>query len=236
MAGWTETLFNAAGLTLAGVAIAARGYAAYQEYQRQDEDEQQREPTASGRSQAPDSNGWRVEEQHGPGYHRTVVRLSPGGSFQHSQHEGSSSGRGAIEELFEYLQMLQLDPQMAEHGLDRRSLLAYQLEHMDRDFTDEDYALLSALDEDNETPAPVGEEQLSLLPQQKYRGAEGSGGRRRGDDSQHTCSICLSEYDRGDDVTTLPCFHQFHTDCVEPWLRQQGTAAACPVCKTGVFR
>ena len=33
---------------------------------------------------------------------------------------------------------------------------------------------------------------------------------------------------RGDELTTLPCFHSFHTACCRQWLQQSGT---CPVCK-----
>jgi len=36
-------------------------------------------------------------------------------------------------------------------------------------------------------------------------------------------------------VSALPCFHTFHQGCVEPWLRQQGRASTCPICKTPVF-
>ncbi|BBH04753.1 RING/U-box superfamily protein [Prunus dulcis] len=43
-----------------------------------------------------------------------------------------------------------------------------------------------------------------------------------------TCSICLEQVNGGDLVRSLPCLHQFHANCIDPWLRQQGT---CPVCK-----
>ena len=31
------------------------------------------------------------------------------------------------------------------------------------------------------------------------------------------CSICLDSYTEGAMITSLPCSHSFHTDCLEPW-------------------
>ncbi|GJN31032.1 hypothetical protein PR202_gb19386 [Eleusine coracana subsp. coracana] len=47
-------------------------------------------------------------------------------------------------------------------------------------------------------------------------------------DDELTCSVCLEQVDVGDLLRSLPCLHQFHVNCIDPWLRQQGT---CPVCK-----
>ncbi|KAH7548121.1 hypothetical protein JRO89_XS14G0070400 [Xanthoceras sorbifolium] len=43
-----------------------------------------------------------------------------------------------------------------------------------------------------------------------------------------TCTVCLEQVSVGEIVRSLPCLHQFHANCIDPWLRQQGT---CPVCK-----
>nr|GMC92815.1 E3 ubiquitin-protein ligase SDIR1 isoform X1 [Ipomoea batatas] len=47
-------------------------------------------------------------------------------------------------------------------------------------------------------------------------------------DDELTCSVCLEQVNEGELIRSLPCLHQFHANCIDPWLRQQGT---CPVCK-----
>ncbi|KAG0353937.1 hypothetical protein BGZ54_001958 [Gamsiella multidivaricata] len=47
--------------------------------------------------------------------------------------------------------------------------------------------------------------------------------------AQTMCSICLGEYEVGDQVRTLPCYHQFHMSCIDPWLLS--IASLCPICK-----
>lgn len=51
--------------------------------------------------------------------------------------------------------------------------------------------------------------------------------------SVRECVICLCPYEAGDVLRTLPCMHMFHRDCVDPWLRRDGS---CPICKTDVRR
>ncbi|KAE8008451.1 hypothetical protein FH972_004962 [Carpinus fangiana] len=48
------------------------------------------------------------------------------------------------------------------------------------------------------------------------------------------CAVCLWEFEDGDYVRTLPvCFHAFHVDCIDVWLRSH---ANCPLCRAGIFR
>ncbi|PON75587.1 43kDa postsynaptic protein [Parasponia andersonii] len=53
-------------------------------------------------------------------------------------------------------------------------------------------------------------------------------GKLKASEDELTCSICLEQVSRGELIRSLPCLHQFHTNCIDPWLLQQGT---CPVCK-----
>ncbi|XP_052059181.1 E3 ubiquitin-protein ligase RLIM-like [Mytilus californianus] len=45
------------------------------------------------------------------------------------------------------------------------------------------------------------------------------------------CSICLGEYNVGDYVKALPCFHAYHKECIDQWLKSQ---AVCPVCRVDI--
>lgn len=42
------------------------------------------------------------------------------------------------------------------------------------------------------------------------------------------CIICMEEFAEGQEQKTLPCFHRFHTACVDKWLVERG---CCPICK-----
>ncbi|XP_058081684.1 probable E3 ubiquitin-protein ligase HIP1 isoform X2 [Magnolia sinica] len=43
------------------------------------------------------------------------------------------------------------------------------------------------------------------------------------------CCICQEEYVDGEELGTLDCGHDFHTDCIKQWLTHKNL---CPICKT----
>lgn len=57
-------------------------------------------------------------------------------------------------------------------------------------------------------------------------------GTKKASEDELTCSVCLEQVNVGELIRSLPCLHQFHSNCIDPWLRQQGT---CPVCKYRAF-
>ncbi|VVA98161.1 unnamed protein product [Arabis nemorensis] len=47
------------------------------------------------------------------------------------------------------------------------------------------------------------------------------------------CAVCLLEFEEGDYVRTLPlCFHAFHLECIDEWLRSHPN---CPLCRTAIL-
>ena len=47
----------------------------------------------------------------------------------------------------------------------------------------------------------------------------------------NNCVICLADFEPGESITTLPCVHMFHTECIKAWLKSNNH---CPVCKIEV--
>lgn len=102
------------------------------------------------------------------------------------------------------------------HSFNNSNLL-----HMDRDFTEDDYELLLALDDNNHQHGGASTSRINNLPESTVQT----------DNFQETCVICLETPTIGDTIRHLPCFHKFHKDCIDPWL---GRSKACPVCKSSV--
>ncbi|GAB2288669.1 E3 ubiquitin-protein ligase sdir1 [Dionaea muscipula] len=147
---------------------------------------------------------------------------------------------------------LHMPPTIALATRGRLQGLRLQLALLDREFDDLDYETLRALDADNPGAPSMSEEEINALPVHKYKvsapqsagssvqqtSASASSenkqeisitvGSSKGLDDELTCSVCLEQVNAGELIRSLPCLHQFHANCIDPWLRQQGT---CPVCK-----
>ncbi|GFP93578.1 E3 ubiquitin-protein ligase sdir1 [Phtheirospermum japonicum] len=144
---------------------------------------------------------------------------------------------------------LHMPPSIALATRGRLQGLRLQLALLDREFDDLDYETLRALDADNVPAASMTDEEINVLPVHKYKVSgpqsvsssvqQGSSSTSKQDpvnaqarsktsDDDLTCSVCLEQVNDGELIRSLPCLHQFHVNCIDPWLRQQGT---CPVCK-----
>ncbi|XP_073025437.1 uncharacterized protein [Primulina eburnea] len=48
------------------------------------------------------------------------------------------------------------------------------------------------------------------------------------DDIGKRCAVCLEDFKSREFVTSTPCDHMFHEECIMPWVKSQGK---CPVCR-----
>ncbi|WOL07435.1 hypothetical protein Cni_G16176 [Canna indica] len=93
--------------------------------------------------------------------------------------------------------------------------------HIHRDFDEDDYETLLALDDNNHQHSGASNIQINNLPQSVVQT----------DNIEEPCAVCLEKPSIGDTIRHLPCLHKFHKDCIDEWLRRK---TACPICKNGI--
>jgi len=98
-------------------------------------------------------------------------------------------------------------------------------------------ALFEVLDEIHRQPASLSLSMVSVqapesvvnsLPCKSYKKLETP----QCSDDMEQCHICLTEYEDGDQIRTLPCKHEFHLQCVDKWLKE--IHRVCPLCRGDV--
>merc|ERR1711907_184795 len=70
---------------------------------------------------------------------------------------------------------------------------------------------------------PADPEAVAALPQSVLSTVESE---RHG-----SCTVCLAEFEAGDEVLEMPCKHVFHKNCLLPWLNKK---PSCPLCRNSL--
>lgn len=94
-------------------------------------------------------------------------------------------------------------------------------------------------------PRPRSQTTSSVIPQQEASRSlsrsppsekpKKANKRRKYNGRQVECVVCLEDYVDGESrVMSLPCGHEFHADCITPWLVNR--RRTCPICKGDVVR
>lgn len=53
----------------------------------------------------------------------------------------------------------------------------------------------------------------------------------KNDGIEDTCSVCLCDFEKEEELKKLPCRHVFHEACIMKWLENHST---CPICKSSL--
>lgn len=65
-------------------------------------------------------------------------------------------------------------------------------------------------------------EQIAKLPVVKFDAAN---------TKSTSCTICMTDFEKGDQAIKLPCGHLFNPQCLIPWLKN---SSVCPNCRAKV--
>ena len=71
--------------------------------------------------------------------------------------------------------------------------------------------------------APTAPQVLEALPLVPYKAEQGVSV-----DDAPVCCVCLDTFHEHDPLRRLPCKHEFHADCVDPWLKANVSVLSVP--------
>lgn len=78
-----------------------------------------------------------------------------------------------------------------------------------------------------ETEMPTTED--AVTDQATATAPTGSNPNAAPDGGNFSCPICTDDFIKGQDLRVLPCNHQFHPECIDPWL--VNVSGTCPLCR-----
>ncbi|XP_019855671.1 PREDICTED: RING finger protein 150-like [Amphimedon queenslandica] len=73
---------------------------------------------------------------------------------------------------------------------------------------------------------------MSALPTKKYKISKDADSASISSSDEPTCAVCLENFKHNDIIRPLPCSHEFHKKCIDPWLESKGN---CPLCKSSIL-
>ncbi|XP_049579358.1 uncharacterized protein si:ch211-59o9.10 isoform X2 [Syngnathus scovelli] len=86
--------------------------------------------------------------------------------------------------------------------------------------SEDDYEALLALEEQQGAVVSkkLTRDHVLRFPIKRFQSGAGNAG----------CQICFGDYDDGEHLRMLPCFHDYHVACIDRWLQDNTT---CPICR-----
>eukprot|EP00475_Leptophrys_vorax_P008840 TRINITY_DN1576_c0_g1_i1.p1 TRINITY_DN1576_c0_g1~~TRINITY_DN1576_c0_g1_i1.p1 ORF type:complete len:296 (+),score=57.82 TRINITY_DN1576_c0_g1_i1:172-1059(+) len=76
--------------------------------------------------------------------------------------------------------------------------------------------------------AGASDNDIRNLPTKRYDPEE----MRDAEGDRTTCVVCMADFERGEELRVLPCSHEFHTQCVDRWLKVKKD---CPLCRRDIM-
>ncbi|MCO5580370.1 hypothetical protein L7F22_034237 [Adiantum nelumboides] len=111
----------------------------------------------------------------------------------------------------------------------------YEVNAMDRLFTDWLWLINRSREREEKPPERVDTAAvLRKCRKVVYKPSSSLWGKAKAETDQSECPVCLEKLVAKDKLFMLPCKHQFHVDCLTPWIKRNH--ACCPCCRADIRR
>ncbi|XP_049929795.1 uncharacterized protein si:ch211-59o9.10 [Epinephelus moara] len=112
--------------------------------------------------------------------------------------------------------------QTRRHGRTRRRNAQPELSE---DLQGNDYEALLAFEErqGSVVSKKLSRREIQRFPTKTFQSANSAGNTQ--------CQICFCDYTDGEKLRMLPCFHDYHVQCIDRWLKDNIT---CPICRANL--
>lgn len=93
-------------------------------------------------------------------------------------------------------------------------------EYLSLEDLDNSYEELQTLSDENNVKVVVPEEGINKIKESLFEPNQFK---------NDNCAICLEDFKKSEKIKILDCKHNFHSDCINPWLSQYSNK--CPLCR-----
>ncbi|XP_059191371.1 RING finger protein 44 isoform X2 [Centropristis striata] len=96
---------------------------------------------------------------------------------------------------------------------------------LSEDLQGNDYEALLAFEERQGAvmSKKLSQREIQRFPTKTFQSANSAGNTQ--------CQICFCDYTDGEKLRMLPCFHDYHVQCIDRWLKDNTT---CPICRANL--
>ncbi|XP_072242741.1 uncharacterized protein [Leuresthes tenuis] len=117
------------------------------------------------------------------------------------------------------------DDVTGQHRRRGRSRRRNILPNLSDDFQGNDYEALLAFEERQGAVVSkkLTRREIQRYPTKTFQSTSNAGNTQ--------CQICFCDYTDGEKLRMLPCFHDYHVQCIDRWLKDNPT---CPICRVNL--
>ncbi|KAJ5655309.1 hypothetical protein N7507_007259, partial [Penicillium longicatenatum] len=135
-----------------------------------------------------------------------------------------SRARGIARAMLETIPIVKFGDESPRDGVDAAKrdveMVSHESGH-EHSPRSESIADVEETTRETDLPEQESDHPIAAAPEHKTDAAPDAG--------NFSCPICTDDFIKGQDLRVLPCQHQFHPECIDPWL--VNVSGTCPLCR-----